>query len=133
MILRTIGLFVCAVLMLVFGDFYRYIGVACLLYLALLPFRTVVAFNRVLKTNPIFSSHTVLKFGDIGIAVSAGGVKTELPWSVFTGWMQTKEHLLLQYHGQPLEMIIPKRAFNQQQLNEFYGYLNRIGGADRSS
>src|ERR1043166_9152451 len=70
MILRTIGLLVCGVLMFFLGDFYPYIGAACLIYLVLLPFQTVVAFNRVLKTNPIFTYQTVLRFGDTGITLS---------------------------------------------------------------
>lgn len=120
-----------AVFLFYFDGFYRYLGAAALLYLLVLPVRTIVTFWRVVD-HPRFTGPTTLGFDENGLTVTAGdGTVSQMPWQAFGTRAQNTNYYFLRHAGTHLDMIIPKRAFTPEQAAAFERCLVQIGGTDQ--
>ena len=127
MLLRMLVVFGCSLFLWFCGGFWQYFGVGLALYVVFLPIGAIGSYSRILRTRPDLTETMTVSFDDSGIVVQSAAQKTEVTWSIFSGWAETPEYFLLSYRGTPVELIIPKRAFAAQQAEAFIGYLRRIG------
>jgi hypothetical protein len=127
MLLRMLVVFGCAVFLWFCDGFWRYLGVAFALYVVYVPIGAIGVYSRILRTTPDLTAPMTVSFGDTGVVVQSTVQKTEIGWSIFSGWAETPDYFILSYRGTPIELVLPKRAFAAQQAEAFIGYLRLIG------
>jgi hypothetical protein len=125
--MRMLVVFGCAVFLWFCDGFWRYFGVAFALYVVYLPIGAIGTYSRILRSTPDLTAPMTVTFGDNGLIVQSTAQRTEIGWSIFSGWAETPEYFFLTYRGTPIELVLPKRAFAAQQTEAFINYLKRIG------
>ena len=125
--LRSIAiLLVIGVVLLVVGGRSAYVGMFCIAYAVLAPLTLYLAIQRLIRQCAWFTAHTTLGFSDAGVTMTTPGYRTEMAWSWFRSWSQTRDHLFLFLDDGNSAVTIPKRAFSTEQLQSFLSYVTRL-------
>lgn len=103
-----------------------YFGLFFVAYAVLAPLGLYLTIRRLVGKWPWLTAPTTFSFSDAGITIAAPGRRTELSWSAFRSWSQTRDHVFLYLDTSHSAVTIPRRAFSAEQLQSLMSCLARI-------
>lgn len=99
----------------------------CLAYPPLAAFALHRAIARFVEQSPWLTAPTTVRFDEHGLRTSAGDFGTEVAWSGFGSWLETRDHFVLYLGRGQAAMTLPKRAFDTAQAQRFLRHAEAIG------
>ena len=80
---------------------------------------------RLIKSNPAILSETTIEFDENSLSIKNDIASSSLPWKSFIKAAMHKEYFEL-YITELQAYVIPKRAFDSNQLEKFENIVSRI-------
>ena len=117
-----------SIILILLGDSASILGWFGLGYVFFLPLLFARVAQMYVNANPVLTSKITMQFSDIGIISVADGYRSEREWRSLFGWSHSDKYFFLDVDKLGTPIIIPKRAFDERQLESFFDQLSHIGG-----
>jgi hypothetical protein len=124
-IMVMVMLLVLAVVLWIRADGFNYYSLAAVAPIPLLPLIHLYWINRIMRSNPLFGSETMLTFDENGLTLTSKLGKSQTPWASIVKYSEASQYFHL-YLSEVHAITIPKRAFPEDQLEAFHGFVSKL-------
>ena len=99
-------------------DYPRLAGIAAI-YLFYPPLALYMRVSRFARKNSKLQQPTRLTYSALKLKLETADSMHQIEWQNFEGWIETRGYFFLIHRNDSLDLIVPKRAFNPNQLADF--------------